>query len=249
MGHDAEAAVGPLRRVAVIDCEDAPKWDGHERFWLDLQRPGESWSVYRAWKNELPATPTSYEALILTGARFSVNDDTQTWLPPLFEFVRACFDTPGGSRLFGACFGLQVITRALGGVVGKNPCGTFVFGSERVELDGFASEWFASGTEPATVYLPSSHGEQALELPAGARVLGRSARTAAEIFAIDDRVLALQFHAELSPSELIHIILPSLRENKRLTDEQEAAALASLDRPLDRPLLLAAVRRFVDGKP
>jgi hypothetical protein len=35
-------------KFAVIDCEDAPKWEGHESIWVAAYgRPGEHWCV--AW--------------------------------------------------------------------------------------------------------------------------------------------------------------------------------------------------------
>jgi GMP synthase (glutamine-hydrolysing) len=233
-------------RYAVLDCEDAPRWNGHAGFWLEgLARTGETWDVFRPWAGELPSSPADYSGHVITGSHHSVSDASQGWLERLFEFVRACADAPVAGRVLGACFGLQVIARALGGRVDANPSGRFVFGTERVSFDpAFFHERFAGELEVATATLLSSHGEQAVALPPGARRLARSATAENEMFSIGDRFLAVQFHAELTREAMIGTILPSLRENQRITEREAEVALASLDARLDSAPLLAVFRRF-----
>lgn len=237
----------PPRRFAVLDCEDLPHWNGHARFWLTpLVRPGESWEVFRAWAGELPADPFAYDGVVITGSHHSVNDDSQGWLAPLFELVRRAVGEPGGPRVLGACFGLQVAARALGGRVEGNPVGRFIFGTERVAIDPAFHDDVAGAPGPAEATLFSSHGEQATLLPPGARALGRSATADHEIFAIEDRLLAVQFHAELTREALLELILPRLRENARLAPEHEATALAALDGTVDSAAFLEVFRRWLD---
>jgi GMP synthase-like glutamine amidotransferase len=241
---------GP-RRFAVIDCEDLPHWNGHARFWLaPLARPGETWDVFRAWAGELPAEPADYDAVVITGSHHSVNDPEQGWLEPLFELVRRATGEPGGPRVLGACFGLQVAARALGGRVEPNPVGRFVFGTERVSIDpAFHAAFTGAGAGargPSEATLFSSHGEQATLLPPGARALGRSATAEHEIFAIEDRLLAVQFHAELTREAFLELILPRLRANGRLAPEHEAIALAAIDATVDSAAFLQIFRRWLD---
>ena len=78
--HDALSA---LHRIcsAVLDCEDAPRWAGHEQNWIDLlRRPDEVWQSHRVWAGDLPATADAYHGYVLTGSHHSVNDATQAWL-------------------------------------------------------------------------------------------------------------------------------------------------------------------------
>jgi GMP synthase-like glutamine amidotransferase len=226
------------RRYAVLDCEDAPRWAGHDENWMALlRRPGEEWRSFRAWADELPPAPEAFAGYVITGSHHSVNDAGQRWLGPLFEFVAAA--ARAEARVFGACFGLQVIATALGGRVEANPSGRFAFGSERILVDDGAGE-----LGPALTLL-ESHGEQATALPPGARRLARSATAEHEMFAIGDHVLAVQFHAEFTPAMLLDKILPRLREEKRLDPDEEARALASLAAPLDSARFLAAIRRFL----
>jgi GMP synthase (glutamine-hydrolysing) len=234
-------------RYAVLDCEDAPRWNGHASYWLEgLARAGETWDVFRPWAGELPSSPADYLGYVITGSHHSVNDASQAWLEPLLEFVRACADAPVAGRVLGACFGLQITARALGGQVDGNPSGRFVFGTERVSFHpAFFQQRFAGELEVATATLLSSHGEQAVELPPGARPLARSATSENEMFAIGDRFLAVQFHAELTREAMIETILPSLRENQRVTEREAEEALASLDVRLDSAPLLDVFRRFL----
>lgn len=223
-----------IRRYAVLDCEDAPRWAGHDRNWIGLlRRDEEEWHSFRVWAGELPAEPRAYDGYVLTGSHHSVNDSALPWLPPLFEFV-AAVACSSDRRVFGACFGLQVIATALGGRVEENPDGRFAFGSERIQFDGGAA---------AT--LLESHGEQATTLPPGARRLAGSASAENEAFAIGDRVLAVQFHAEFTPAMMLEKILPRLRDQGRLTAGEEARSLASLAAPLDSARFLAEIRRFL----
>lgn len=222
-----------IRRYAVLDCEDAPRWAGHEQNWIDLlSRRGEDWRSYRVWAGELPPSPAAHDGYVLTGSHHSVNDASQPWLPPLFDFVGRA--AAARSRLFGACFGLQVIATALGGRVEPNPSGRFAFGSERIH--------FADGT---ALTLLESHAEQATALPPGARRLASSATADNEVFAIGDHILAVQFHAEFTPAMLLEKIFPRLQEDHRLAPDEEARALASLELPLDSPRFLATIRRFL----
>ena len=225
------------RRYAVLDCEDAPRWAGHDQNWIDLlQRSGEVWQSCRVWAGELPGAPDAYDGYVLTGSHHSVNDAAQSWLAPLFEFVRDA--AAAESRVFGACFGLQVIATALGGRVENNPDGRFVFGSERIRFAGRSHLGEA-------LTLLESHAEQATALPPGARRLASSASAENEMFAIGDHVLAVQFHAEFTPAMMLGKILPRLREDGRLDRDEEARALASLDARLDSAHFIAEIRRFL----
>jgi GMP synthase-like glutamine amidotransferase len=235
------------RRFAVLQCEDWPHWRPHERLWADhLAGPGEEWQVYRAWAGELPPAPDACAGYVVTGSHHSVNDPTQTWLEPLFDFLRACAAHPDGGQLFGVCFGLQAIARALGGRVEKNPGGGFCFGTERVALAAEVRDtWYGAGLPDAVTAL-TSHSEQAVELPPGARRLAGSGRTAHEMFAVEDRVLAIQFHPEFTPAMMEELILPTALADRRLDAAGEARARAEMAAPLDSRRLLDLVRRFLD---
>ena len=232
----------------MLDCEDTEKWAGHERYWIDgLRRDGEEWRNYRVWAGELPEDIESLDGVVVTGSHHSALDDSLPWLRSLLSFLRAA---SGGPRMFGACFGCQALARALGGRVGANPRGRFVFGAESISMrPDFFTGWPApdGAAVRTSITLLESHSECVVELPIGASLLGGSSSAANEIFAVGGLVLAVQGHPELPREALIEKILPALREKQRLDANEEAAALRSMERPLDDLFMMGVIRRFLDG--
>ena len=241
-------------QFAILDCEDEPRWAGHEDRWLrPLSRSSERWDIFRVWASELPPSPEAYDGYVITGSHHSVNDPSQVWLGPLFRFVAACNKAaPDGPQILGACFGAQVLGRSLGGRVSENRSSRFIFGTEEIALhDPFHRAWFLPDSAPIiprrSLRLLTSHGEHVCDLPTGAELLADSQRSPHEIFTVGRHALAVQGHAELSLADLTDNILPRLRERGRLSPQEEADAIASLACPVDSELVLRCMRRFLDG--
>ena len=66
----------------------------------------------------LPSSIMDYSRVVLMGGPMSVNDDLP-WIAPLLTLIREAYtlDIP----LLGHCLGGQLISKALGGVVSRNP--------------------------------------------------------------------------------------------------------------------------------
>jgi hypothetical protein len=75
----------------------------------------------------------------------------------------------------------------------------------------------------------------------------RSSTAAHEVFAVGDRALAIQGHPEMTRAIMIDRILPALRDSGRIDPDREAAALASMERPLDGDRVLGLIRGFLEG--
>jgi GMP synthase (glutamine-hydrolysing) len=235
------------RRFAVIDCEDREHWRGHERLWIDrLDRDGDEWCSYRAWAGELP-DPAGLDGAVVTGSHHSALDPEVAWLAPLFRFLRESTAAPAGPRVVGVCFGAQALAQALGGRVGANPHGRFVFGAEQIALRPAFASRLGAGDLGDTLTILESHGECVLELPPGAELLAHSGTAAHEVFAVGDRALAIQGHPEMNRDIMVGRILPALRDSGRIDPDREAAALASMDRALDSDRVLGLIRRFLEG--
>jgi GMP synthase-like glutamine amidotransferase len=105
------------RHLALIDLENAPKWAGHERLWIDAvsgpsgsaehEHGDDTWEVFRAFDGELPDKRTifcagdrgGFDAIVLTGSHFSVYDpNIGPWLDPLLELIRHCALAPLASH-------------------------------------------------------------------------------------------------------------------------------------------------------
>ena len=60
----------------------------------------------------------AYDAFVITGSRFNVRDDLD-WYHSLIELIRLAASSPD-ARMYGGCFGAQIIGHALGGRVDLN---------------------------------------------------------------------------------------------------------------------------------
>ena len=70
---------------------------------------------FRCWSGELPALSEihTYTALLITGSHSGVNDQ-EDWIDELRRFLGKVV-VHGGVKVFGTCFGCQLLAQALGG--------------------------------------------------------------------------------------------------------------------------------------
>lgn len=266
------ASPGPApakARFAVLDCEDAVKWDGHAIALARLLgRAGETWEHHRCWSGELPDLRDihTYQGLVVTGSHYCVRDEhAHEWIGALKRFI-AKVVVHGGVKVYGACFGCQVIAEALGGKVDANPCGLpFVLKRETVVLTeamtnrpeyelalsafpptaltgGAASE--KKPTRQARLAVLQAHGDVVVSLPNGAVLLAHSETAPCEMFALGEDVLAVQGHPELDGATMLEKIAPFARA---LSEDDRAAAKSSLRLETDHVSVVGIVRAFLRG--
>jgi len=146
----------------------------------------------RLFANEPLPAPDRFDLLVVLGGPMGVNDTASfDWLAPERDFIRHAIQS--GRRVLGICLGAQLIAAALGAKVYPN--------RER-EIGWFPVQRTPEGAaHPLFQPLPDTftalhwHGET-FDLPADATWLARSEGCAHQAFAVNDRVLALQFHLE-----------------------------------------------------
>jgi GMP synthase-like glutamine amidotransferase len=138
----------------------------------------------------VPQNAQEYSALVFMGGPMSVNDDLP-WILFVLPLIRDAFahDIP----LLGHCLGAQLIAKALGGEVGKNPVKEIGWGQVEVSDNETAREWFGDFRSFETFHW---HGET-FNLPQGATHLLSSAHCSNQAFAIGKH-LALQCHVEMT---------------------------------------------------
>jgi len=253
-------------RFAVLDCEDSVKWDGHA---IALSRllgaHGETWEHHRCWSGELPDLREieSYQGLVITGSHYSTRDEqTLPWIGNLKRWI-AKVVVVGDVKIYGVCFGAQILAEALGGQVGKNVCAIpFVLQREIVTVTeamkrrpdyvaavrlippnacGQLSKNKASEQKLAMI---QSHGDCVTQLPSSATLLGTSPTAPHEIWALGEDVLAVQGHPELDRDSALTKILPHVRA---LTEDAAAFAKSSLRLEVDHVTLIGMVRGFLRG--
>jgi GMP synthase (glutamine-hydrolysing) len=123
--------------------------------------------------------------LVLSGGPCSVYDaDAPPADPAILDL---------GLPVLGICYGLQFITHHLGGKV--RPATKREYGHAEVELMDAANPLFEK--LPASLHVWMSHGDEALELPAGFHLTAKTAHAVAGIANPEKRIWAVQFHPEV----------------------------------------------------
>ena len=149
------------------------------------------WQLFRIDEGKaVPCDAQEYSGLVFMGGPMSVNDDLP-WIPQVLALIRDAYarDIP----LLGHCLGGQLMSKALGGVVTKNPIKELGWGKTEVADNATAHEWF-DGIRGFDSF--HWHGET-FSLPPGAVPLLSSAYCANQAFAIGKH-LGLQCHVEMT---------------------------------------------------
>ncbi|HEU4708068.1 MAG TPA: type 1 glutamine amidotransferase [Methylophilaceae bacterium] len=138
----------------------------------------------------VPDSIAEYSGLVLMGGPMSVNDDLP-WLPPLFSRIREAMqlDIP----VLGHCLGGQLISKALGAKVGRNPIKEIGWGEVTTSDNAEARHWFGDSSRFQVFHW---HGET-FDLPAGATHLLSSPYCRNQAYSIGKH-LAFQCHIEMT---------------------------------------------------
>lgn len=145
--------------------------------------------------NEEPLpTADAFDGYIITGSRFSVNDDLP-WIPPLRDFVRVL--ASNSIPVFGICFGHQIIAQAFGAIVNKSHTG-WALGSQQYTYNDDCLH----GDEPAFVF----HQDQVETIPEGATVIGSSHQCPIGALKYEHPALSVQYHPEFVTSYIQMLI-------------------------------------------
>ena len=218
--------------------------EGPGYFATYLDRRSVPWRVVKVDEGEsVPGNPREFSGLVFMGGPMSVNDDLP-WIAPALGLIRAAADA--GVPLLGHCLGGQLIARALGGTVTRNPAKEIGWGRVDVLENGPAAEWFGGGTRSFISF--HWHGET-FSIPPGATRILSSAHCANQAFALGPH-LAMQCHVEMTPElirawcqewgtevESLARRVPSVQTPAQMTDsvEEKTRTLNAIaDRVYDR---------------
>jgi len=156
-----------------------------------LEERGIPWQLIRIDAGDaVPQDASAYSGLVFMGGPMSVNDDLP-WIPQVLALIRnaAVRDMP----VLGHCLGGQLISKALGGVVTRNPVKEIGWGEATVSGSEQARIWFGATRSFEAFHW---HGET-FSLPQGAVHLLSSAYCANQGYALGKH-LALQCHVEMT---------------------------------------------------
>jgi GMP synthase (glutamine-hydrolysing) len=144
------------------------------------------------------ATLRGARAALMGGSGDYSSLDPHPWISRMVGYVRDEVleaDVP----TFASCFGLQVLTLALGGRMTRDPSNREV-GTVTLRTTAAAAKDPLFSAMPATFHGQAGHTDRAVETPPGAVLLASSDRCVVNAFRVEGKpVWATQFHPELDP--------------------------------------------------
>jgi len=161
-----------------------------------LEAQGIPWQLVKIDQGEpLPLSIADFSGMVLMGGPMSVNDDLP-WIPPLLKLIReaVALDVP----VLGHCLGGQLISKALGGAVTRNPVKEIGWSEITVSDDSVARHWFGEIERFNGFHW---HGET-FSMPEGAIHLLASDYCKNQAYAIGKH-LAFQCHIEMTPEMIL----------------------------------------------
>ena len=222
----------------------AKAWpDDFEKFSTLLRevRPLWEFSHFDMIFEEHPKDLSFYDGYIVTGSPASVNAD-ETWIKSEIAVVQALIELE--KPIFGACFGHQLIAKALGSTVVDNP-GGWEFGTVKTNRVS-TPDWMqaAPDTEIEQWAIYAAHAEQVSRLPNNARLLCQNDQCEIGGFAIGNTVFTTQYHPEMT-DEFIEALVVEIKDVVGPEVAQRAAD--SIDTKSDRALFAGWIAQFFEA--
>lgn len=166
--------------------------EGPGYFATYLDDHGIPWRLVKVDAGEpVPADPAPYSGLAFMGGPMSVNDDLP-WIPRVLALIKAA--VKADISVLGHCLGGQLISKALGGKVERNPVKEIGWGRVTIEVGPQAREWFGEMRDFNSFHW---HGET-FSVPAGAVRIAASPYCVNQAFALGKH-LGMQCHVEMTP--------------------------------------------------
>lgn len=166
--------------------------EGPGHFATFLSEHGIDWELVPLDEGE-PVAPSSepYAGLGFMGGPMSANDELP-WTQPVLDLMRDAVRR--GIPVIGHCLGAQMLARALGGAVSRNPVKEIGWVPVAVEDNAAARAWFGSNRGFAAFQW---HEDTFAVPPGGERILtGRHCPNQA--YVVDGRHLGMQCHVEMT---------------------------------------------------
>ena len=180
-----------MRPVAIF--RHSPT-EGPGYFAIFLEQQGIPWKLIAIDEGEaLPVTVDDFSGLCFMGGPMSVNDPLP-WITPVCALIRDAVTK--NVPVIGHCLGGQLMSKALGGEVTKNPVKEIGWGTVVASNDPIVQHWLGALAEKTgTVF--QWHGET-FSIPATATRLLASSYCNNQMFVLGPH-LAMQCHVEMTP--------------------------------------------------
>lgn len=143
-----------------------------------------------------------YDGIVIGGSPFNVSDDRKGVTQERVErdlraIAQRAID--GRAATFFTCYGIGVVTRMLGGVVGTATPEQVRASRIRITEAGAADPVFGPSAPAMTAF--TAHKEGSTEPPPGAVLLATNDVCPVQAYRVGDRLYATQFHPEPTPED------------------------------------------------
>jgi GMP synthase-like glutamine amidotransferase len=227
-----------LKPVAVFRFSDT-EGPGHFATFLDANRV--PWKLVKLDSGDaVPASTEGYSGLAFMGGPMSANDELP-WTQPVMALMRDAVKR--GVPVIGHCLGGQILSRALGGEVSRNPVKEIGWNPVKVEDSATARDWFGADLDEFTTF--QWHGETFTIPPGGERIL-TGIHCPNQAYVVDGRHLGMQCHVEMTPEMIASWIgsgAGEVRENLQSPAVQPVETIQS-EMPEKLPALSNAAERL-----
>lgn len=180
-----------MKPVAVF--RHAPT-EGPGYFATFLDEARIAWRLVRLDEGEaVPASAAPFAGLAFMGGPMSANDDLP-WTRPALALIRDA--VARGVPVIGHCLGGQLLAKALGAEVTRNPVKEIGWHPVTVEAGPVAKAWLGEDLRGFTAF--QWHGET-FALPPGATRILAGAHCANQAYVVGGIHLGMQCHVEMTP--------------------------------------------------
>jgi GMP synthase-like glutamine amidotransferase len=178
-----------MKRVAILR-HSPTEGPGYFATYLDAR--GLPWQLVKLDQGEaVPAGIEDFSGLVLMGGPMSVNDDLP-WIGPELDLIRK--SVAAGVPVLGHCLGGQLMSKALGGSVGRNPVKEIGWGEIEIADNPAARAWF--GPDLTRFESFHWHGETFTIPPGAVRIMGN--RNCENQGFVAGKNLGMQCHVEMT---------------------------------------------------
>ncbi|KAH7123489.1 class I glutamine amidotransferase-like protein [Dactylonectria estremocensis] len=176
------------------------------------------------------------DGIFLTAGKYAAYDE-YPWASKLIGFLKQSYI--GHIPILAICYGHQILARALGGTVIKNPKGCEL-SVTRIDLTPSGIDLF----ETDHLNLHQMHLDTVVDLPSGMQTLGSSAISEVQFMYEAGRVLGVQGHPEAN-GFIIKDNLDSRFEKNLIEVEEYEAALSKINLEHDGDVFAKAIPKFL----
>jgi GMP synthase-like glutamine amidotransferase len=232
--------------IAILKCDDVlekfqAEFGNYPEMIIDMFSAVETtlnFTTYDVRVDQYPCISDNFDFYVITGSKASVYDGHK-WISSLVRYVQAL--DKAGEKLFGICFGHQIIALAKKCLVEKSDKGWGIgVSSNQVSK---RTDWLSGNIHRLNILV--SHQDQVLSLPDGADVIAESKFCPYFFVQWGDNMLSVQGHPEWLPAYSKALIND---RRDRISKDCVETGLATLSTPLDNRVLAISVLDFIRSK-